>query len=96
LICEIIESNNRSLKVLDLRWNELGEIGAQSIYRSLAYNSNLKYIGLEDNRISMQSLRQIEEMMKNVTRGTKEATGLRDNRMNRTQPAGWVGNVSGL
>ncbi len=55
----MIELNSRSLKVIDLRWNELGEIGAQAIYRSLAYNSGIKYIGLDDNRISLQSLYQI-------------------------------------
>lgn len=59
LICEIIKANNRSLKVLDLRWNDLGEVGAQKIYPAIAFNSTLKYIGLEDNRISSNTLLQI-------------------------------------
>ena len=86
-ICKIIELNSRSLKVIDLRWNELGEIGGQAIYRSLAYNSGIKYIGLDDNRISLQSLNQIETMLKNVTRGTAQVV---PRHLSNTQPAAWV------
>jgi hypothetical protein len=46
MIAEIIKTNNRSLKVLDFRWNEIGEIGAQIIYPSLAFNASLKSISL--------------------------------------------------
>ena len=59
IIAEIIKTNNRSLKILDFRWNEIGEIGAQIIYPSLAFNASLKSISLEDNRISSNSLVQI-------------------------------------
>lgn len=45
--------------MLDLRWNDLGEVGAQMIYPALAFNASLKYIGLDDNRISSQTLHQI-------------------------------------
>lgn len=83
----MIELNSKSLKVVDLRWNEIGEIGAQAIYRSLAYNSGIKYLGLDDNRISLQSLSQIESMLKNVTRGTAQVV---PRQMNYTQPAGWA------
>lgn len=64
----------------------MGEIGAQAIYRSLAQNSYLKYIGLDDNRISMQSLNQIEIMMKNTSRGTQQI----NQKLTATQPAGWT------
>lgn len=74
LIAEIIKTNNRTLTVLDLRWNELGEVGAQIIYPALAFNSALKYIGLEDNRISAQTLLQITEYLKNPSRGTLSQT----------------------
>ena len=43
IIAEIIKTNNRSLKVLDFRWKE---IGAQIIYPSLAFNASLKSISL--------------------------------------------------
>lgn len=59
IIAEIIKVNSRSLSVLDLRWNDLGEVGAQIIYPSLAFNSALRVIGLDDNRISSQTLVQI-------------------------------------
>lgn len=74
LIAEIIKTNSRSLTVLDLRWNQLGEVGAQIIYPAMAFNSGLKYIGLEDNRISSQTLLQITEYLKNPTRGTLSLT----------------------
>lgn len=67
-----------------MRWNELGEIGAQAIYRSLSQNSGLKYIGLDDNRISIQTLNQIEMMMKNAARGTPQLNP----KLISTQPAG--------
>lgn len=86
-ICQIIEINSKTLKVLDLRWNELGEIGAQAIYRSLAYNSGLKYLGLDDNRISLQSLNQIEGMLKNVARGTSQ---MMPRQMQTQSVGGWV------
>lgn len=59
VIAEIIKVNSRSLSILDLRWNDLGEVGAQIIYPALAFNAVLKYIGLDDNRISSQTLLQI-------------------------------------
>ena len=66
----------------------MGEIGAKEIYRSLACNEGLRYVGLEDNRISMQSLGQIEAMMKNVARGTAQVNVTRQASL--TQPAGWM------
>ena len=51
--------NNKSLKVLDLRWNELGEIVAQGILKALAYNSSLKYVGIDDNRVGIKTMKQI-------------------------------------
>lgn len=46
----------------------------------------MKYIGLDDNRISMQTLTQIESMMKNVSRGTPQINP----KLIATQTAGWV------
>lgn len=74
IIAEIIKTNSRSLTVLDLRWNDLGEVGAQIIYPALAFNGVLKYLGLEDNRISSQTLLQITDYLKNPTRGTLSLT----------------------
>lgn len=51
-IAEIIKVNQPNLKVLDLRWNELGELGAQNILAALPDNHSIKFIGLEDNQIS--------------------------------------------
>ena len=51
-IAEIIRANQSNLKVIDLRWNELGELGAQAILAALPENHSLKFIGLEDNQIS--------------------------------------------
>lgn len=48
--------NKKSLKVIDLRWNDLGELGAKQILGALGLNQNIKFIGLEDNRISMGTL----------------------------------------
>jgi hypothetical protein len=56
--------NRKSLKVIDLRWNELGELGAKEILRVLPLNKNIKFIGLEDNRISLGTLMEIESMLK--------------------------------
>lgn len=71
IIAEIIKLNVRSLKVIDLRWNEIGEIGAQIIYPSIAYNSGLKSIMLDDNRISSSTLLQFAELLKSPSRGTQ-------------------------
>ena len=49
---DMIQINRTNFKVLDLRWNELGEIGAQNILAALPENQYLKFIGLEDNQIS--------------------------------------------
>jgi hypothetical protein len=46
----------------------LGEIGAKLIIHAIPYNSYLKFLGLEDNRISTQTLLQINDMLKNPTR----------------------------
>jgi len=46
IICEIIKVNSRSLAVLDLRWNELGEVGAQMLYPALSFNAHLKSLCL--------------------------------------------------
>jgi len=55
-IAEIIQMNRRNLKVIDLRWNEIGELGAKQIQAVLPFNKNIKFIGLEDNRISTGTL----------------------------------------
>jgi hypothetical protein len=44
-------------------------------------NAHLKYIGLEDNRISSQTLLQINDLIKNGSRGTLNLTAIE----NRTQ-----------
>ena len=74
IIAQIIKTNSRTLKVLDLRWNDLGELGAQAIYSALPFNSALKHVGLQDNRISSSTLLQIAEYMKNTSRGTLNLT----------------------
>ncbi len=51
--------NKKNLKVIDLRWNDLGELGAKQILAVLALNKNVKFIGLEDNRISLGTLMEI-------------------------------------
>lgn len=58
-IASIIQLNKKNLRVIDLRWNELGELGAKQILGALAMNRNIKFIGLEDNRISMGTLMEI-------------------------------------
>jgi Ran GTPase-activating protein (RanGAP) involved in mRNA processing and transport len=55
-IAEIIQSNKKNLRVIDLRWNDLGELGAKQVLSALTFNRNIKFIGLEDNRISMGTL----------------------------------------
>ena len=60
--------NYRSLKVLDLRWNDIGEVGAQHIYPALSQNTYLQAISLEDNRISHQTLTQIAQLVSNPHR----------------------------
>ena len=56
---EIIEMNRKNLKVIDLRWNDLGELGAKVFITALPYNKSLKFLGLEDNRISTGTLVEI-------------------------------------
>ena len=85
ILAEIIKTNSRSLTVLDLRWNELGEVGAQILYPAIAFNSSLRSIGLEDNRISSQTLAQISEYLKNPTRGTVHVTS-NFNKTTKTEP----------
>jgi Ran GTPase-activating protein (RanGAP) involved in mRNA processing and transport len=58
LIAEVVRLNCRSLKVLDLRWNEIGEVGAQAIFPALAFNAHLRALPLDDNRISSSTLLQ--------------------------------------
>jgi hypothetical protein len=52
------------LKVIDLRWNELGEIGGEIIARSITQNQWVKFVGLEDNQISARLLSEIDKMLK--------------------------------
>lgn len=61
---DMIQINRTNFKVLDLRWNELGEIGAQNILAALPENQYLKFIGLEDNQISTGILMQIDATLK--------------------------------
>lgn len=63
-IAEVISSNRKHLKVIDLRWNELGEIGGEIIARSIAQNQWIKFVGLEDNQISARLLSEIDKMLK--------------------------------
>ena len=56
IICELIESGHPKLKAIDLRWNDLGEIGGRNILLSVAHNKNIRFIGLDDNRISYGTL----------------------------------------
>lgn len=58
-LADIIRANQPSLKVLDLRWNELGELGAQTILAAIPENQSMKFIGLEDNQISTGMLMEI-------------------------------------
>ena len=58
-IAEILEMNRRNLKVIDLRWNDIGELGAKAILSTLGFNKNIKFLGLEDNRISTGTLMEI-------------------------------------
>lgn len=58
-IADMLEMNKKNLKVIDLRWNDLGELGAKQILAVLALNKNVKFIGLEDNRISLGTLMEI-------------------------------------
>lgn len=71
----MIRLNNRTLKVLDLRWNEIGEVGAQVIYPALAFNAGLRSLALDDNRISSHTLLQFAELLKNPSRGALSLTG---------------------
>ena len=80
--------------MLDLRWNDMGEIGAQMIYPALAMNNNLKYIGLEDNRISSQTLAQINDMIKNSSRGTLNLTNVDNRTQHNYQPASHIFPIS--
>lgn len=45
-IAQIIQANRQNLKVIDLRWNDLGELGAKNIKEILSLNKNLKFLGL--------------------------------------------------
>ncbi len=56
--------NKKNLKVIDLRWNDLGELGTKQILAVLTLNKNIKFVGLEDNRISMGTLMEIENLLK--------------------------------
>jgi Leucine Rich repeat len=58
------------LKVIDLRWNEIGEVGAQAIFPALAFNAHLRALPLEDNRISSSTLLQFADLLRNPSRGT--------------------------
>lgn len=64
ILCELIKSDHPKLKAIDLRWNDLGEIGGRNILNSLAHNRNLRFIGLDDNRISFGTLSEIQNMLK--------------------------------
>jgi Ran GTPase-activating protein (RanGAP) involved in mRNA processing and transport len=51
-ICEIIRINPRGLKILDLKWNDLGEIGGRAILNAIQSNTFLKSLEVGNNRIS--------------------------------------------
>jgi Ran GTPase-activating protein (RanGAP) involved in mRNA processing and transport len=70
IIADIIRSNSRSLKVLDLRWNDLGEVGAQAIFPALAANAHLRSLPLDDNRMASNTLAQFADLLRNPTRGS--------------------------
>ena len=45
-LAEILEMNKRNLKVIDLRWNDLGELGAKALLSTIGHNKNIKFLGL--------------------------------------------------
>lgn len=56
--------------MIDLRWNEIGEVGAQAIFPALAFNAHIRALALEDNRISNSTLLQFADLLRNPSRGT--------------------------
>lgn len=56
---------NSGLRVLDLRWNNLGAVGATALARSLEYNTTLQHLKLEGNHIPAETLQLIESKTAN-------------------------------
>ena len=64
--------------MIDLRWNDLGELGAKALLSTLGSNKNLKFLGLEDNRISTGTLMEIESFLKlNANKGVDDNKALK-------------------
>lgn len=62
-ILELIRSNFSWLKVLDLRWNELGEIGGRAVLTALQSNTHLRVLEVSNNRIGDTTMLAIEEYL---------------------------------
>lgn len=56
-------TSSKSLLVLDLRWNEIGTLGAKSILAGLKENSSLKVLELAGNNVSEDILQEISSIL---------------------------------
>lgn len=72
-ICELIRLNLSWLKVLDLRWNELGELGGRALLGALSQNTFIKTLELGNNRISEATLMAITEYLLAANRKNVES-----------------------
>jgi Ran GTPase-activating protein (RanGAP) involved in mRNA processing and transport len=53
-------TGNTGLRLLDMRWNNLGDVGASALARALEYNTTLQHLKLEGNHASLEVLQVVE------------------------------------
>lgn len=58
--------------MLDLRWNELGELGGRAILNTIQSNTSIKALEITNNRISEPTMLAIEEYLAIGGRQTEE------------------------
>jgi hypothetical protein len=56
---------NSGLRLLDLRWNNLGLVGANALAHAMDYNTTVQHLKLEGNHIPTECLQLIEAKLAN-------------------------------
>ena len=51
---------NAGVRLLDLRWNNIGAIGAKALVHALEYNTTLQHLKLDGNHVPIELLQLIE------------------------------------
>jgi hypothetical protein len=67
---------NKVLRILDLRWNDMGNHGVKTLINGLSKNTQITELQLNGNKATDESIALIENILKR-NRGESDNTGTR-------------------